>query len=65
MSGAIPPLPNKPSWRSAQLKHRDNFTFYYYDYEIGLGKTCSMHGRSDKSILEKFKGRELGRHRCR
>jgi hypothetical protein len=28
MSGAIPPLPNTPSWRGAQLKHRDNFTFY-------------------------------------
>jgi hypothetical protein len=29
MSGAIPPLPNKPSWRGAQLKHRDNFTFTF------------------------------------
>jgi hypothetical protein len=28
MSGAIPPLPNTPSWRGAQLKQRDNFTFY-------------------------------------
>jgi hypothetical protein len=28
MSGAIPPLPNTPSWHGAQLKHRDNFTFY-------------------------------------
>jgi hypothetical protein len=27
MSGAIPPLPNTPSWRGAQLKHRDSFTF--------------------------------------
>jgi hypothetical protein len=27
MRGAIPPLPNTPSWRGAQLKHRDNFTF--------------------------------------
>jgi hypothetical protein len=27
MSGAIPPLPNTPSWRCAQLKRRDNFTF--------------------------------------
>jgi hypothetical protein len=27
MNGAIPPLPNTPSWRGAQLKHRDNFTF--------------------------------------
>jgi hypothetical protein len=26
MSGAISPLPNTPSWRGAQLKHRDNFT---------------------------------------
>jgi hypothetical protein len=28
MSGSIPPLPNMPSWRGAQLKHRDNFNFY-------------------------------------
>jgi hypothetical protein len=28
MSGAIPSLPNTPSWHGAQLKHRDNFTFY-------------------------------------
>jgi hypothetical protein len=24
MSGTIPPFPNTPSWRGAQLKHRDN-----------------------------------------
>jgi hypothetical protein len=28
MSGAIPLLPSTPLWRGAQLKHRDNFTFY-------------------------------------
>jgi len=22
--------PNTPSWRGAQLKHRDNFTFTFY-----------------------------------
>jgi len=22
--------PNTPSWRGAQLKHRDNFTFSFY-----------------------------------
>jgi hypothetical protein len=33
MSGAIPPLPNTPSWRGAQFKHRDNFTFYLYHEE--------------------------------
>jgi hypothetical protein len=27
MRGAILPLLNTPSWRGAQLKHRDNFTF--------------------------------------
>jgi hypothetical protein len=27
MRGAISPLPNTPSWRSAKLKHRDNFSF--------------------------------------
>jgi hypothetical protein len=29
MRGAIPPLPNTPSWRCAQLKQRDNFTFTF------------------------------------
>jgi hypothetical protein len=29
MGGAIPPLSNTPSWRGAQLKHRDNFTFTF------------------------------------
>jgi hypothetical protein len=28
MNGAIPPLPNTPSWHDTQLKkHRDKFTF--------------------------------------
>jgi hypothetical protein len=26
--------PSTPSWRGAQLKHRDNFTFYLYLYHI-------------------------------
>jgi len=30
MIEAIPPLPNTPSWRGADLKHRDNFTFSFY-----------------------------------
>jgi hypothetical protein len=32
MSGAIPPLPNSPSWHGAQLqqKHGDNSTFIFY-----------------------------------
>jgi hypothetical protein len=29
MSGDVSPLPNTPSWRGAQLKHRDNFTFTF------------------------------------
>jgi hypothetical protein len=27
--GAIPPFPNTPSWRGAELKHRDNW------FEVG------------------------------
>jgi hypothetical protein len=27
MSRSIPPLPNTPSWRGAQLRHGDNLTF--------------------------------------
>jgi len=30
MIGAIPPLPNTSSWRGAQLKHGDKFTFSSY-----------------------------------
>jgi hypothetical protein len=30
MRGAVPPLPNTPSWHGAHLKHRDNFTFTLY-----------------------------------
>jgi hypothetical protein len=30
MSGDIHPLPDTPSCRGAQLKHRDNFTFTLY-----------------------------------
>jgi hypothetical protein len=29
MRGAIPLLHNTPSWRGAQFKHRDNFTFTF------------------------------------
>jgi hypothetical protein len=29
MGGAIPPLPNTPSWRGAWLKDRQNFTFTF------------------------------------
>jgi hypothetical protein len=29
MHAAIPPFPNTPSWRGAQLKHRGNFTFTF------------------------------------
>jgi hypothetical protein len=36
MCGAIPPLPNVPSWRGAKLKHRDNInlTFFFKFYVI-------------------------------
>jgi hypothetical protein len=36
MRRAIHPLPNTFSWRGAQLKHRDNFTFTFIDL-MGIG----------------------------
>jgi hypothetical protein len=51
MSGAVPPLPNTPSWRGAQLnkKHRDNFTFtstlkYFWNL-LGAWTCVSEHER--------------------
>jgi hypothetical protein len=32
----LPPLPNTPSWRGAQLKHRNNFTFTSVSYNLFL-----------------------------
>jgi len=38
MGGAVPPLPNTPSWRGAQGEHRDNFTStLQYLYELNAG----------------------------
>jgi hypothetical protein len=46
MSGAIPPLPNTPSLRGAQLKHRDNFTF---TFNVEAGSATEM--KVSSSIL--------------
>jgi hypothetical protein len=35
MRGAIPPLLNAPSWRGAQLKHRDKLTFSPLIFNVG------------------------------
>jgi hypothetical protein len=34
--------PNTPSWRGAQLKHRNNFTFYLYLLPVVAGKGTDM-----------------------
>jgi len=45
MSGAIPPLPNTPSWRGTQFKkHRDKFTFKNFDNDIMLMFHCYCLG---------------------
>jgi hypothetical protein len=45
MSEAIPPLPNTPLWRGAQLKqkHRDNFTFTFKPVSTTVSYFC-FHG---------------------
>jgi hypothetical protein len=48
MSGSIPLLPNTPSWRGTQLKHRDNFTFIII---IKVNITADKHVISIHIIL--------------
>jgi hypothetical protein len=50
MGGAIPPLPNTPSWRGAHLKHRENFTFTF----IKTSRSIRIH---EKYIKEDTLGR--------
>jgi len=40
MSGVMPPLPNTPSWRGAELKHRDKFTFHVFESGYVKGSKC-------------------------
>jgi hypothetical protein len=50
--GAIPPFPNAPSWRGAQLKikHRDNFTFIFTFTLLCRGKESMGKERSGEEI---------------
>jgi hypothetical protein len=47
MGGAVPPLPNMPSWRGAQLGEHRDFTLLFYFIElvnrIGLCNTECFH----------------------
>jgi hypothetical protein len=49
MSGTVPLLPNTPSWRGAELKHRDNFTFLCL--YMGYGKIQGSKLNSNKQSL--------------
>jgi hypothetical protein len=46
MSGTIPPLPNTPPWRGAQLKHKNKFTFYLR--EVGWEDMDWIHLAQDR-----------------
>jgi hypothetical protein len=59
MNGAIPPLPNTPSWRGAQLKHRDNFTL-----TLPFNINCYPHACLLRDI-EVFTGFWLGEPKVR
>jgi hypothetical protein len=44
MTGAIPPFHNKPSWRVAQLKRRDNFIdIYTHSYIRSRARTPTVY----------------------
>jgi len=51
MRGDIPPLPNTPSWRGAQLKRRDNFTFkMFYTESIRIPQTNVVSTPNKESV---------------
>jgi hypothetical protein len=55
MHGAITQLPNTPSWRGAQLKHRDNFTFLPYLLIFTEDIKESLMGQIDLLLLKFWK----------
>jgi hypothetical protein len=68
MHGAIPPLPNTPSWRGAQLKHRDNFTYAHvyllevfqqkiWTYSLPPPPSACCSNFSDASRVERTESR--------
>jgi hypothetical protein len=65
MRGDIPPLPNTRSRRGAQLKYRDNFTFYLYfkshvppTHALGMGKKMSLCSCTSMERNLEYIGRE-------
>jgi hypothetical protein len=50
MSAAIPPLPNMPSWRGAQLKHRDNFTFTFRGRMISSAQSWNANSNPTRGM---------------
>jgi hypothetical protein len=54
MCGAISPLPNAPSWRGTQLKHRENFTFTLPLY-LPLHLKCNYYVAFIKFGSKRFK----------
>jgi len=53
MRGAIPPVPNTPSWRGAQLNHRGDLTFTHTHTH-----TCSVDSEDDyERLMRKITGR--------
>jgi hypothetical protein len=46
MREAIPHSPNTPSWRGAQLKHRDSFTFTVHYKLLNEFNFCSSNIRT-------------------
>jgi hypothetical protein len=65
MNGSIPPFPNTPPWRGAQLKHRDNFTFtFLWVWNL----VSNLRGKPRQTVFENWElrrnfgvMREMGR----
>jgi hypothetical protein len=56
MSGAIPSLPNMPSWRGAQLQKEQGQLYYFFTFFVlrAASQACTFHYKdpSPESSLE-------------
>jgi hypothetical protein len=58
MSGAIPPLPNTPSWRDAELKKAQRQFYLLYEFSIKSTAVVRLKsGNNSETVRKSASGR--------
>jgi len=61
LRGVIASLPNTPSWRGAQLNHRNKFTLTFNSY-ISHGPQCSFTADSNLNVAKQSTLQQSSEH---